>query len=39
MRGELPTTRDQAKDLAALYAQVRYGNYSPEKHSKKGWLK
>jgi talin len=38
LRGILPTTREQAIDLAALGIQIRFGNFDPEKVNKKGWF-
>ena len=38
IRGFLPTSRDQAIDLAALGLQIRHGNFDPERTKKKGWL-
>ena len=38
IRGILPTTRDQAVDLAALGLQIRFGNFDPEKANKKNWF-
>mmetsp|Transcript_35961 Transcript_35961/g.101212 ORF Transcript_35961/g.101212 Transcript_35961/m.101212 type:complete len:2433 (+) Transcript_35961:59-7357(+) len=38
VRGVLPTTKEQAVDLAALGLQIRHGNFDPERCKKKSWF-